>query len=361
MAKNRKNHSRKPSSAKSPSWLSYGNSGSDLRRTYANAEVAAGALDGYCVLNSLSDGVIGDERRFVGVIRSDRKWVQQIDVPFAPEEYTIRLYVHNNSRFGANFCAVNASVSFDLPGSTAALSHTVVGHIFAQNTLYSEYWSRVKFVGQKPFRLEYVPGSALLENNGIGKNGGRQLRDEIAAGERTVIGYSAMNGKIPGGYQYASYVTIRVRAIPDNSGSQPATSYTASQKIRLSKDNEPWHTEVKAQIGDKIDFQLAYQNESLVTQTDVMIRAQLPRGLRYLPSTTKLYNAKYDGGILSDSIATAGVNLGNYTPHANAYVRFTAEVVDDDLVDGPNPLNCQIQVGVGKTTLQSESTVLVEK
>ena len=360
MAKKRKNHPRQPSSAKPSSWLSFGNSGSNLRQTYTNAEVATGALDGYCVLNSISDSVIGDERRFVGIVRSDRKCVQQIDVPFAPEEYTIRLYVHNNSRFGTNFCTVNTSVSFDLSEGFAK-EHTITGHIFAQNTLYGEYWSQVKFVSQKPFRLEYVLGSALLENNGIGKNGGRQLRDEIAAGERTTIGYSAMNGEIPGGYQYASYVTVRIRAIPEGSTCRPLADYTVVQKVRLSEDGTPWHKAISAQVGDKIDLQLYYQNTSPTDQTNVMVRARLPRGLRYLPGTTKLYNAKYNGGTLSDGIDVDGVNIGNYTPNSDAYVRFTAEVTDDGLIDGPHHLDSQVQVGIGLITIHDECTVTIKK
>ena len=340
-------------------WISVGNSGDSPRPAYTQAQVEAGALDGLCVLNSISDGVIGDERRFVGIMCRDRKLTNCIDVPDTEQEFQVTLYVHNNSRFGLDFCASNVGVSFDL-SEGAACTHTITGHIFAKNTLYSEYWSRAKFISQKPFRIEYVKGSALLENNGIGKNGGRQLRDEIASGGRTVIGYTAMDGRIPGGYQYASYVTIRVRTIPDDSEPSP-TGCTLSQKVRFSKDSEPWRKEISAQVGDKVDFQLAFQNTGTATKTNVMIRAQLPEGLRYLPGTTKLYNVKYDGDILSDEIATTGVNIGGYLPHANAYLRFTAEVIGDDLTVGPNPLTCQTQLSTNGANLQVENTVHVEK
>lgn len=76
------------------------------------------------------------------------------------------------------------------------------------------------FESNIPFHLEYVYGSALLENNGIGKNGGKTLSDEIvtkaASNNGTLIGYSSLNGEIPGGYQYASYITIKVRVVFDS-------------------------------------------------------------------------------------------------------------------------------------------------
>lgn len=204
-----------------PTWASFGNSGDSPRPAYTRAQVEAGALDGRCVLNSISDSVIGDERRLVGIMRCNRKLVQCIEVPATEQEFQITLYAHNNNRFGTDFCASNVSVSFNLSEGIAR-EHTVSGCLFTKNTLYDEYWGRVKFISQKPFRIEYVKGSALLENNGIGKNGGRPLRDEIATGARTVIGYTAMDGRIPGGYQYASYVSIRVRIIPDDSGANPS-------------------------------------------------------------------------------------------------------------------------------------------
>ena len=58
-----------------------------------------------------------------------------------------------------------------------------------------------------------LKGSALLENNGIGSRGGKILDDKIVNESWTKIGYSALDGKIPGCYQYDSYLTIRVRPI----------------------------------------------------------------------------------------------------------------------------------------------------
>ncbi len=70
------------------------------------------------------------------------------------------------------------------------------------------------FVAEQPFHLEYVYGSALLENNGVGADGGIQLSDDIAASESggVLIGYDELDGRVPGCYQYANYITIMVKS-----------------------------------------------------------------------------------------------------------------------------------------------------
>ena len=67
----------------------------------------------------------------------------------------------------------------------------------------------MKFVSNKPFHLEYIQGSALFENNGIGA-GGIRLPDSIVTDEGVMIGFDALDGEIPGCYKYSSYSIIRV-------------------------------------------------------------------------------------------------------------------------------------------------------
>ena len=54
-------------------------------------------------------------------------------------------------------------------------------------------------------------------------------------------------------------------------------------------------------------------------------------------------------------------NIGNYTPNSNAYVRYTAEVVDENLACGSNTLVNWVKAGVGETTLQDYAAVVVNK
>ncbi len=354
-----------------PSLVSAWGDNTGGRRSYTIDQINHGALGNKITFNSISDSTIGDEKNFVGAreytgVDSGKYnvWNGNNITVQDGKEYLIRLYVHNNNPWGTDAVAKNTKVAFNIPTDSSTRVQ-VNGFITSDNATPSKYWDYVNFNSDQLFHLEYVYGSALIENNGIGKNGGRQLSDEIvtkaASNNGTLIGYSQLDGNIPGCYQYASYITIRVKAVFDKPTTNPNAGYTITQKVRASKDGEPWSTKINAKVGDKVDFQLTYLNTSAATQNNVMIRAQLPSNLRYVPGTTKIYNAKYNGSILSDGITTTGVNIGNYTANSNAYIRFTAEVVDDNLADGSNTLVMWGKGGVGQTTLNDYAAVVVQK
>ena len=64
---------------------------------------------------------------------------------------------------------------------------------------------------EKQFHLEYISGSALMENNGIG-SGGIMLDDQIV-NDWTRIGYDELDGRIPGCYKYDSYITVKMKPV----------------------------------------------------------------------------------------------------------------------------------------------------
>lgn len=116
------------------------------------------------------------------------------------------MYVHNNSLLGRDAVTTNTKVAFSIP-SVSAKQVQVNGFISADNASPDEYWDYVNFNSDSSFHLEYVYGSALLENNGVGANGGIKLDDTIvteATKGGVLIGYDDLNGNIPGCYEYAS-------------------------------------------------------------------------------------------------------------------------------------------------------------
>lgn len=138
-------------------------------------------------------------------------------------------------------------------------------------------------------------------------------------------------------------------------------SFLVIQKIRLAGTTE-WGTSVNAEIGDIVEIQVKYENISELTHENVMILDVLPPNLDYIPGTTKLYNAEYDGAkVDQDTIAKTGINIGNYTPGSNAYVRFSAKVVDVNLAPGSNTLVNWSKGGVGPVTLQDYAAAVVQK
>lgn len=344
----------------------WGDSNGSNRPEYTVDQINQMAKDGTwakdkIVFNSITNSVMGHEFNFVGArdASTPNNGYNGNDITVENgKEYYIRLYVHNNNPWDYEGVAKDTKVAFSIP-SGSSKQVQVNGFISSSNANPGKYWDYVNFNADQAFHLEYVYGSALLENNGIGKNGGLKLSDEIvtkASTNGTLIGYDALDGNIPGCYQYSSYVTIKVKAVFD-------TDYLVENKVKVLGVSGGYHDYVDAKVGDKVQFQIQYQNLSKEGHPNVMIRSVLPKNLRYVPGTTKLYNGEYESGVwvVEDTIIGNGINIGNYLPQANAYIRFTAEVVDEDLACGSNTLVNWAQGWVGSAAIQDYASVILNK
>ena len=344
--------------------LAWGDNSEGGRKSYTIAEINSGVLGDKIVLNSISDSTIGDEKNFVGARLNDGdKGAQnvwngnEISVE-AGKEYIVRLYVHNNNPNGDKAVAKDVTTTFSIPGTTGT-SVEVNGIINSSNATPSKYWDNVVFKSSdgSKFHLEYIAGSALLENNGVGEDGGVKLSDDIIS-KGVKIGYSALDGNVPGCYQYANYVTVKVKVVSDE-----ATTYDFNKQVRLVGETE-WHESVNAKIGDKVEFQITYKNTSTATQSGVMLRDALPTNLSMVDGTLKVYNAAHKDGLAYDAkeLAGDGINLGAYTAGSNAIVRFTAEVKDTSLGCGKNTMTNWAQIFVGtKTSTKDSASVVTDK
>ncbi len=342
------------------------------RPSYTTEEINQLAKDGKwpkdkIVFNSISDGNIGNEKNFVGARLNtginagmNNVWNGTDITVEDGKEYIVRLYVHNNNPWGKEGAAKNVRVAFNIP-TASAKQVQVTGYISADNASPSRYWDHVNFNSDQPFHLEYVYGSALLENNGAGKGAGVKLSDEIvtrAASKNGInIGYEKKDdGIIPGCFQYSSYVTIRVKAVFDN-------DHTVNTQVKVLGSGTGYTDTVQAKVGDKVQFQITYRNTSKSEQKNVMIKNVLPKNLRYVPGTTKVYNTNFANGLLmdQDTITGNGLNIGAYSANANAYIRFTAEVVDNTLGCGDNTLVNWAQAWVDDSGVQDYATITLNK
>lgn len=138
--------------------------------------------------------------------------------------------------------------------------------------------------------------------------------------------------------------------------------FAVETQVRLAGEKE-WKESVDAKVGDKVEFQIKYTNTSDQQQDNVVIKDILPSNLRYVAGSTKLKNTHYPKGtsIQEDYLVTDGMNIGSYVANGgNAFLMFTAEVVDDNLACGKNTLVNWAQAGVGDTTIQDEARVAVQ-
>lgn len=341
--------------------LAWGDSSEGGRRTYTIDEINKGVLGDNIVFNSIEKSTIGDERNFVGARLdngdkgAENVWnANEITVEDG-KDYIVRLYVHNNNPKGTKAVATGVTTTFSIDQKSAS-SIEVNGIIETDNGTPKDYWDNVIFKSAdgSNFHLEYYTGSGLLENNGIGKGDGAKLDDKLVT-EGVKIGYDALDGRIPGCYEYASYVTIKVKAVYDN-------SYTVKKEVRMAGTKDKFGESVDAKVGDLVEFQITYENTSDGLQKGVTVKDVMPTNLEYVPGTTKLYNGQVSGLTAEDTLTTDGLQIGSYEKDSAAVIRYTAKVVDNDLYCGDNELNNWAQVSInGNKVLQDNAIVNTNK
>lgn len=345
------------------------------RPSYTQEEItslnAEGKWNNKIVFNSISNSSVGDEKNFVGA-RACKLVGSAYDCGGATDTtvwnaneikvedgktYIVRAYVHNNNPNGYKGVAKDTKVSFNVP-VTSAKEIEISGHISSSNATPTHYEDDVVLKSDTPFHLEYVYGSALLENQKVAK-GGLTLSDEIvnAKDGGVLIGYDSLNGEVPGCYKYDNFVTIQVKVVYDY-------NFTVEQQVRRVGDTDKtWKDAVDVKVGDKVEFQIQYKNTSDSRQETVAIKETLPENLRYIPGSTYLKNASHPKGdlITEDYLVTTGMRIGNYGAGANAYIKFTAEVVDEELEYGKNTLISWGQAGANGTTRCDSASVTLTK
>lgn len=310
---------------------------------------------------------IGDERNFVGIreVGSSNVWYDNMNVQ-AGKEYYVRMYVHNNAASSLNLVAENVTAKFNLP-TTTGKSIQVNGFLSASNVgadgkgnpgTYAEVYDDATFSSTSDFNLAYVSGSLKYENNAFGA-AGTPLPESIFTSAGAKLGYDKLDGRIPGCFQYAGYVTFIVK--PQFA---QTTNFTLAKKVSKHGAAQ-WNESYTAQPGETVDFLLAYKNTGEVQQDGVTFRDTLPTGLSYVANSGTWSNANNQNiAFTNDSALTngTGVNVGSYAPGANAYTIFSAKVASaDQLTCGTNTLVNTGKVNTGGYAVEDTATVLVNK
>lgn len=330
---------------------------SNGRPSYTLEQINNDALGDKITFNSISNGKIGDEKNFVGAKVAGANvstWnANEIKVKDG-ETYTIRLFVHNNSPRGMEAIAKNVKATFSIP-TNVAKSQTIVGYLDSSNATPNRVWDEVTLTADENIYLEYVDGSANFNNN----KGDFKLPNEVITSGAT-LGYTSMNGEIPGCYEYSGVVTINVKV-------HSSVAAKVSKKVRI-KGTKEWAESVNAKVGDEVEYQIEYVNLLAEQVKNVMIRDILPTNVEYVKDSTYLYNSNYQNGVkLADNtVTTSGINIGDYNAKGNAYVRFTGKVVDKNMACGSNQLVNWASATVNSSSVKDavykdDASVMVDK
>ena len=175
----------------------------------------------YITFNSFTNNPNhGDERNFVSakeINEGSDAWRDVIDVTIG-DTYSVNIYVHNNAAGNMNLVAENTRIHVVVP-SWSGTEIQIDGTISSNNASPQKVWDQIVFRSpNQPFRLEFVPGSARYYNNESPSNH-FTLPDEIVQQNGALIGYKAMDGKVPGCFQYTGIANFSVIAVGGESDS----------------------------------------------------------------------------------------------------------------------------------------------
>lgn len=325
------------------------------RATFTTKEPA-----NYITFNSIVDNpAIGDERNFMQVREasaSNETYADSISLT-AGKEYVVFMYYHNNAKSNLNLVATGTYAKTELPAIVAkgSAGTKANGYIGASNANPTQVWDDISFKNSTAgdIALRYVPGSTTIHN--FGATDGMTLPDTIAT-TGTPLGYNAIDGKVPGCNEFAGYVTFRVKADQAN--------FNVSKQVRKS-GTTTWSESVAVKHGDMVDYQIEYKNTGTTEQTDVVVKDVLPAGVQYVPGSTYVKNsANPNGKLINDDLVTSkGVNIGTYSPGANAFLKFSAKVTatDSQLKCGPNTLKNVATVYTKNGSKYDDANVTVDK
>lgn len=278
----------------------------------------------YITFNSITNnGQYGDERNFMLVkdasITTKGDWKDEIAVEDG-KEYLVRILVHNNAKPQLNLTATNTRVAVNVP-TNLSNKITLDAFLRADNAKPKEIWDNAVMTSDKKFNVAYVAGSAYYVNQLKPTGGGFTLSDSIVTNGGALVGYESMDGNVPGCFEYSGYAIFKVKVTMNT------PNFTMHKKVRLH-GTDKWHDAITAQPGQKVDYQIYYENTGEANQDDVVAIDKLPQGVTYKKGSTTLRNASNADGdglaITSNDLVTKGINIGNYAPVSNAYVRFTA-------------------------------------
>jgi len=317
----------------------------------------------YVTFNSITDNPdVGDERNFVRVRESGTgNYTDNVNLQ-SGGTYDVMVYYHNNAKTSLNASGVGIAhdvlLRMQMEANVAANSKTnVSGFITSSNANPGEVYDSASLTNTSAgtMDLSFVAGSAKVTSKGAVN--GQTVPDSVfTTGSK--LGYTALNGELPGCNEYAGYVIFKVKA------NQP--NFTVTKQVRKTGETT-WNKTEAVKAGDSIDYLVTYKNTGSTIQNNVVLKDTLPQGVAYTGHTTSVANTTNPQGLLldaaSDTATTTGANIGNYAPGAAAYVKFSATVAANANlpVCGANLLVNKAEIQTNNGNKSDTATVTVTK
>lgn len=302
------------------------------RPTFTSAKPAD-----YVVFNAITDNPEhGDERNFV-LLRDKTaggKFVDELQI-VPGHTYEVYNYFHNNAKSSLN-TAENGSkgMAKDVKMSVQVPSQIKPGEkgkisaiISSSNANPKEVWDEAYLTTTSAVAMRYVPASAKIHSGGA--VGGSTMSENLFSSGGTYLGWSSLNGVMPGCADFAGYVTYDLVADQPN--------FEMSKKV---SSGSAFVDSIKSKPGAEIQYKVSYKNTGTMNQNNVVMKDTLPKGVSLVKGSGVLTNSSNPNGkTISDDMFTNGINIGNYGPNSEATVTYKLKIAEaKDLTCGVNKL-----------------------
>lgn len=173
----------------------------------------------YAVFNSITDNtLVGDERDFVRIGEMDSEDPYTSELTIEPDKrYEVFIYLRNDASTEYDDAEHDyAGVSLDTRLATsfpdmleAGQSSSVTATIRSSNAQPEQVWDAARITASEALTLHYVPESAIIHNRWDAN--GKELPTSLFANPGVLMGLNDLDGLIPGGIEFATYVTYTIQ------------------------------------------------------------------------------------------------------------------------------------------------------
>jgi hypothetical protein len=190
-----------------------------------------GPIDGPVFNSFINTPSYGDERSFFDGRLSTASTRSSDDPVTLPVGYrhdvTLRIYVDNDANEYAGYRTTSSDtlVRAELP-RVSGRALRAVAVISADNAEPPAVYDSVDVVASTPFRLAYVPGTAVL----LRGNRSYPLSDKLVT-TGAPIGVTSMDGTLPAGFNTSALIELRVAVLPPLGGKTDVAQVVADVAI----------------------------------------------------------------------------------------------------------------------------------
>lgn len=269
------------------------------------------------------------------------------------EIYTVRLGMHSHPDGLGAFTKGSIAVC-EIP-TTISKRHRIIA-LFATQEIYPAlFMDYVSLSAEQLCRLELIRGSAALVCNNGAK--GLPLEDDAVSleGDLVIISSSELSDKTPDYLSYTyDFIAFQVKVVTEDE------CILQKQVRRVDSKDGKWCDSVTAQIGDVVEFQVQYTNDSGSPQK-VTISEELPPCFEYVKSEAFLYSPDAPEGKPLDSgtFVASGIEVSRCRPEETIAIYYTVEVIDYPPEDQQDREWCWTEVRAGSKVLENYAEVVI--